>query len=288
MKFIAAWEKRKRLPPCQDLAKLYRAPNLQDVELFYARYVSHTFTRHTHDTFAIGVVDNGVGAYDCENRRYVVRTDDLILINPGDLHTGGVADTTGVAYRMCYIPAARMHQVQIGCQEKSHPLVYFSQRAASHRSLGRLIRSMHTALDGAISVLEQESRLLCTLNELITTYCGTSVSAPTKKVCSRAVRQACAILEDRYAEPVTLMELSKVSQLSPYHLLRMFRDSVGLPPHCYQNQIRIAKAKALLARNTPIVRVAVETGFVDQSHFTKVFKRFVGVTPGQYASAFAR
>ena len=47
-------------------------------------------------------------------------------------------------------------------------------------------------------------------------------------------------------------------------------------------QIRIERAKTLLTRGWPVAHVAVETGFFDQSHFTRRFKRIVGVTPGQY------
>jgi AraC-like DNA-binding protein len=71
-------------------------------------------------------------------------------------------------------------------------------------------------------------------------------------------------------------------QLSPFHLLRVFRAAVGLPPHAYQIQLRVARAKELLRAGMPIAAVAVEVGFVDQSHLTRHFKRLVGVPPGRY------
>ena len=55
-----------------------------------------------------------------------------------------------------------------------------------------------------------------------------------------------------------------------------------MPPHLYLTQVRIERAKTLLTEGLPPAHVAAETGFVDQSHFTKRFKRIVGVTPGQY------
>jgi AraC-like DNA-binding protein len=56
-----------------------------------------------------------------------------------------------------------------------------------------------------------------------------------------------------------------------------------MSPHEYLVHIRIKRAKALLAQHSPLLDVALETGFVDQSHLTKHFKRRVGVTPGRYA-----
>jgi AraC-like DNA-binding protein len=63
---------------------------------------------------------------------------------------------------------------------------------------------------------------------------------------------------------------------------RMFARHMGLPPHAYRKQKRIRKAKQMLIDRVPISRVAVETGFADQSHLTRHFKQVVGVTPGQY------
>jgi AraC-like DNA-binding protein len=56
-----------------------------------------------------------------------------------------------------------------------------------------------------------------------------------------------------------------------------------MPPHAYQIQVRIAHAKRLLLQGLPVSRVASETGFFDLSHFTRHFKRHVGVAPGGYA-----
>jgi AraC-like DNA-binding protein len=60
---------------------------------------------------------------------------------------------------------------------------------------------------------------------------------------------------------------------------------VGLSPHNFQTQIRLKQAKAKLLQGQSIIDVALETGFVDQSHFTRFFKRMIGVTPGEYMSS---
>ncbi|MDJ0570973.1 MAG: helix-turn-helix domain-containing protein [Pleurocapsa sp. MO_192.B19] len=74
--------------------------------------------------------------------------------------------------------------------------------------------------------------------------------------------------------------------LKPLRLLRVFRQTLGLPPHAYLVQVRITQAKKLLARRISIAEVAAETGFTDQSHLHRHFKRVVGVTPGQYVKGF--
>ena len=78
------------------------------------------------------------------------------------------------------------------------------------------------------------------------------------------------------------MVLAQLTQLNPLKLLLSFRQVTGLPPHAYLVQIRVQQAKQQLAAGRAIATVALETGFSDQSHLNRHFKRLVGVTPGQY------
>jgi AraC-like DNA-binding protein len=98
----------------------------------------------------------------------------------------------------------------------------------------------------------------------------------------RYIKIAREYLEANYTENVSLRQLAFVSNISPFHLLRTFHDVVGLPPFEYQTQLRISQAKKLLRDGWSIADVAAETGFADQSHLTRHFKRVVGVTPGKY------
>lgn len=96
------------------------------------------------------------------------------------------------------------------------------------------------------------------------------------------VQQALDYLETHYAAAITLDDLAAQTHLSPYHLLRLFKATYGLPPHAYLTQLRVQRAKRLLLAGQPIAAVALDVGFVDQSHLTRHFKRIVGVPPGQY------
>lgn len=84
-----------------------------------------------------------------------------------------------------------------------------------------------------------------------------------------------------FHQNVLLSQLALVAGLTPYHFVRVFHGTMGLPPHAYLNQIRLVRAKRLLLAGLPIADVAYETGFADQSHLTKRFERVYGVTPGQ-------
>jgi AraC-like DNA-binding protein len=97
-----------------------------------------------------------------------------------------------------------------------------------------------------------------------------------------AVKHAKEYLQAHYSEEITLQELAQEVGLSPFHLARVFRQAVGLSPHVYQTQLRLAHARTLLEQGCEVGYVATEIGFFDQSHLTQQFKRFFCMTPGSY------
>ncbi len=90
-------------------------------------------------------------------------------------------------------------------------------------------------------------------------------------------------LENGFQRDVPLDELCEVAQLSKHHLCRSFRDHYGVPPHAFQLLVRIEHARRQLQLGHSSTRVAFDVGFTDQPHFTRHFRRALGVTPGQYA-----
>jgi AraC-like DNA-binding protein len=96
------------------------------------------------------------------------------------------------------------------------------------------------------------------------------------------VGEVCDLLHERLADPPTLAELAELTGLSQFALLRAFRGATGLPPHAYLNQLRVRRARLLLDDGRPAAEVAVQTGFADQAHLTRHFKRVVGVPPAAY------
>jgi AraC-like DNA-binding protein len=90
-------------------------------------------------------------------------------------------------------------------------------------------------------------------------------------------------LDSRPAGRVDLYALAEETGRSRYQVLRAFKRRYGLPPHAYHLCVRIAESQRLLASGQSPAQVAIAAGFVDQSHFSKHFKRLVGVTPAQYA-----
>lgn len=99
---------------------------------------------------------------------------------------------------------------------------------------------------------------------------------------SRPVRRAIDYLEVNYMDPVTLRQLETVTARNVYQIIRAFRRDLGITPHAFLMQLRVERATSLMVDGEPIAGAAAEAGFVDQSHFTKHFKRVHGLTPRQF------
>lgn len=89
-----------------------------------------------------------------------------------------------------------------------------------------------------------------------------------------------ALIEDRLAENLSLAGLASEVGLSPSHFASLFRQTTGLPPHCYVMQRRLARACSLLkTTRLSIGEIAAAVGFYDQSHLVRHMRRVMGVTP---------
>jgi AraC-like DNA-binding protein len=150
-------------------------------------------------------------------------------------------------------------------------------------------RRLGEALDDLASAVEQSSdgpRLATLLRKLVSETCRAVREAEAASPRRRArpeIARAKQILRERWCESVRLDDLTREVGLSKFHLLRLFHDEVGVPPHAYQMHLRISRAREMLRRGMTVAEVALTCGFADQAHFTRCFKRVVGYTPAAFA-----
>ncbi len=254
-----------------------------DVNLFQARFQRYAFTRHTHDYYVVAVVERGLQFFRHAGQKHLTPPDGLILINPGEMHTGEPADAAGFRYLALYPSLAQMRAAaaELGSGQAVAP--QFTQPRGDHPMLARQLRRLHAALRGNQPGLDIESLYLDTLTNLVAAFSDRG-PLPRAAEDSRAVRRARDYIEAHYMESISLDALAGEVGLSPYHLLRIFRRAVGLPPHSFQESLRIQQAQHCLSRGAALAEVALQVGYSSQSHFTQRFKQHIGVTPGRYAA----
>ena len=262
--------------------KLWRISDLGDLELLRAENVTQAFPKHTHERYAVGVLERGALGFFYRGENVVAASGDVNLCVPGEVHTGQPAAPEGWSYRMFYLDALMLQNVATEIAARPRELPFFQSGVLHDDALARQLYGVHCRLETSASRLEQETLLLDVLAQLVSRHADDPPRVVATGREPRAVTQVKSYLERHYAEAVSLGQLAQVTQLSRYHLVRVFSETVGVPPHAYLRQVRVGRAKELLASGQTPAEVALATGFTDQSHLTRWFKRLWGYTPGQY------
>jgi AraC-like DNA-binding protein len=272
-------------PGLQEHIKLWRLPELGGVELMRAHYVTQSFPRHTHEGFGVGMIEHGALGFYYRGRNIVASPGVINLVNPDEVHTGHAASAQGWTYRMFYFGADLLQNAASLLSGRQEHIPFFQDGVIHDNDLAGMIHSLHVDLEeNKASLLEKESHFLMVLTQLITRH---SDDPPVFKPVGREhlpVKRAKEYIKEHYEENLSIERLSSVANLSPFHFIRAFRNHVGLPPHAYLTQIRVRRAKSFLKKGWKISDAAYKTGFADQSHFSKHFKRIMGFTPGQYSN----
>ena len=256
--------------------RLLARPWLPGVELFHADFSGQAFGRHSHSAFAIGAILHGVGGYQCRGRRHALPAGTLSLMNPEEPHTGH-AESERLVYRMLYVEETRL----LGL--------------LGRKQLPRGFGELNPADDGSVAAglawlaedfqrsdaLGLESRLLALLEQVFVRHGGLrpAAAAPRDGGTTARLRD---YLEAHATEALGLDQLAQLLQRHPRHLIEAFRRAYGVPPHTYQLQCRVRQAKRLLLEDRPLAELAQPLGFYAQAHFSTTFRRFTGVTPGQF------
>lgn len=262
-------------------ARFLRPAGLPGVEALHATFVEHRYPPHVHEEWVIACVASGVVRFGLEGRSHLAPERSVFLIPPHAVHTGQSAAQAGYTYRVLYLepePMAERYHSDLGGRRR-YPFVL------RHPGLTQALAQMHRTLRLPRASLEQGEALAVVLSNLqALTHPG---GGPLERAHGghRAVASARAYIHDRWQDDFTLDQLAAVAGLSPYHLARRFRDELGMPPSTYRRALRIQAAKRLLRTGVPPALTAAQCGFYDQPHLNRHFKRIIGVTPSQYASA---
>ena len=273
-----------RCDPLQNKARFWTDVSLDGLELLYADYQTQEFAPHTHDSYAIGVVHSGALSFRPKSPSDVVPSGNIMIIHPGEVHTGRCVGEDGCKYRMFYVQPTFLLELYQHLSGKSAQSLFFRNQNIKDNNTANLLHSLHAAIEKSkATAIEKESRLIEAMTRLLVRH-GTPRPYMVQETPSRKyVRIAKEFIEEHYKDNLTLKEIARAVNTSPFHLLRMFKAEVGLAPHAYLTQYRIRKARHFLSKGTPIVQVALLTGFCDQSQFTRRFKQLVGTTPGQFS-----
>ena len=251
------------------------------VECLEAWFQGPAYHKHRHDTYAICLTTTGVQAFDYRGAAEISTPGQVVVLHPDEIHDGYAGAEDGFGYRQLYVePALIFEAVQVICgQGCSLPFV-------------RTPVAMNPKLSAAITSAFQSTREPLAIDSLIVQLAEGLIDAdPSCKQAARArhldvaaLERARQFLDAEKTRVVRSAELEAVTGLTRYDLARQFRKMCGTSPYRYLLMRRLDFAREQIARQRPLVEVALEAGFADQAHFTRMFKAAFGLTPARYGA----
>jgi AraC-like DNA-binding protein len=262
-----------------DRATFRSSPMFGGIDLMSARFVRHSFAPHSHDELMIGVMHAGVKSFRCGSARTYAAPGDLVVVNPGEMHTGERERGRELAYAALYVPVPALASMLARSRGDGSII---EKTVIDDPDLWHWFDQAQGLAMAGLDTAGAEEAMICGISLLFERY-GSSEPIQTEASCPKAVDRAVEFLHARACDHINLEDASRASGVGLFHLIRLFQKHLGLTPHSYLTQVRIAKSRQLLRLGEPVAQVALDVGFADQAHFTKRFKQFTGTTPALYA-----
>jgi AraC-like DNA-binding protein len=149
--------------------------------------------------------------------------------------------------------------------------------------LAGLFLHAHVRAERSGDELERESLVLSVLLAVIQRHATEARRVNHDGHRTPGVTRAVDLMQSCYARRLTLADLAQAAGTGRYAIIRAFQRQIGMSPYAYLTQVRVERARALLQGGTSVAAAARRVGFSDQSHLTRKFKRFVGITPAAFA-----
>ena len=255
------------------------------IEVIRAHFEGHAYDPHWHDSYLIGFTEQGVQQFHCRRALFSSVPGQTFFLEPGDIHDGHAPTPGGFTYSTLYLEPAWL--------ERALPALFEQAPADCLPGVPRtqpddpgLLPCIANALQ---ALNDNEPRMvrdaaLDALLERISRSLHWRQCLPGNPQIPRVALRARDYLHAHFQENIGLDELARVCGVDRFRLSRAFKAAFGIAPHGYLIQLRLVRARRLLALGTAPADVASDLGFADQSHLGRWFRRANGLTPGAYRS----
>lgn len=213
-------------------------------EILKIRESSHNFPIHIHKKMCVGKIDSGEKCLLMNGKNYILRKNDLFFIPSYMPHAISIENGKTVSYTILCVDDIKRTQEEMIINN------LFSSSLE--------VKSIHSLYKLATTKVEDLTNRDNMINKIL------------------------KYIDENYMEQLSIDLLAEIIDLSPYYLLHLFKEKIGLSLHQYIIQTRIKKTKEHFLSGENILDIALNSGFYDQSHYIRNFKTHVGITPQKY------
>jgi AraC-like DNA-binding protein len=253
----------------------------EGIEFLEAWFQGSAYQKHRHDTYGICLTTDGVQAFDYRGVGEISTPGQVVVLHPDEPHDGRPGTEAGFGYRLLYVePALIFEAVQAlygpGC---SLPFVR-SPMVKSPKLRAALTSAFHSTREP----LALDSLVVQLAEGLIEADPSCKQVSASRHHDLAAVERARQLLDAERTRVIRSAELEAATGLTRYELARQFRAVCGTSPYRYSLMRRLAAARDQIAQGRPLADVALESGFADQAHLTRMFGAAYGITPARYGA----
>ncbi|QBD74918.1 AraC family transcriptional regulator [Ktedonosporobacter rubrisoli] len=249
------------------------------IEFFEAWFQRSAYQKHRHDTYALCLTTTGVQAFTYRGATQISLPGQVVVLHPDELHDGYAATQEGYGYRQLYVEPALIFEALQAMRPRHCSLPFVRTPVVMNRKLSAAIIA---AFQGTREPLAIDSIIVQLAEGLLEADPSCQQIAQPRHLDVVALKRARQYLDTQKTRVVHSRELEAITGLTRYELARQFRQMCGTSPYRYLLMRRLNLAREQLVQGRPLVDVALEAGFADQAHFSRMFKATFGFTPALY------
>ncbi|MCK2148047.1 MULTISPECIES: AraC family transcriptional regulator [Pseudomonadota] len=240
------------------------------------------YAPHSHTQWSIGAITTGQSTFLYRGDQFKVSAGDLVIVNPNWVHACNPIDNQPWGYLMLYIDTDWLTNLRHEAALLDTPVWQDISTATlhDHEWYVGYCRMAECLLGADRDLLEKQTAVVEYLTALMHELSG-QVAEPQQEAPDN-LQAVADYLKAHASVEVSLDTLCEQSGYSPGHLIRSFKHHFGFTPHAYLINYRIQYGQQELKRGRPIAETAVNSGFADQPHFQRTFKKLLAATPKQY------
>ena len=253
------------------------------IETMRAHFEGHAYDPHWHDSYLVGITEQGLQQFNCRRQQHNSTPGKVFLLEPGDIHDGHAPQAGGFTYRTLYLDPHWLDR-ELHAQFEEAPdnaQLGFAATLADDRRLAVATADAFEAMHHDELRIVRQTALDALLSNLTRHLHWRAQISPDPRLPLVAQR-ARDYLHSHLHQDISLDDLANVAGVDRFRLTRAFKAAFGLAPHAYLIQLRLARARRLLAHGELPVTVAAALGFADQSHLGRWFQRAYRMTPADY------
>ncbi|PHR24465.1 MAG: hypothetical protein COA36_15610 [Desulfotalea sp.] len=239
------------------------------------------FDKHIHSGHVLWLNSKGGEIFTLQQTATLLQPGSISIIEPGVVHSNRPATANRRHLRSLYLEQDFFQYLETLVTGTTTQEYELATRVFDNRMYWRGALTLHEA------IISGQDRLL--IEELTLSFfpqIGAEQFADLN-TAARYDHRIVTLIEFMVAHIATdlsLQILATIAGCTSYHVIRLFKNAVGMSPHAYLIQIRLERARQLIDRGESIADAALTSGFSDQSHLSRRFKKRYGITPGTYAS----